>query len=90
MIGRAPGFADWVLPHTDLSRQHAEVRREGGVVYVRDLGSTNGTFLAGARLGTGRTILFPRKELAVGPYRLWLDFLRTATSAKTLRVKTQS
>lgn len=41
------------LPDHNLSRQHARVLRRGDVYTVEDLGSTNGTFVDGARvLGT--------------------------------------
>lgn len=36
-----------------VSRKHAEIRVEAGVYVVRDLGSSNGTFVNGTRLKTG-------------------------------------
>jgi pSer/pThr/pTyr-binding forkhead associated (FHA) protein len=52
VIGRA---AECHLPlsDSDVSRQHVEVRRRGGVVTVRDLGTKNGTWLGDARLQSG-------------------------------------
>jgi HD-GYP domain-containing protein (c-di-GMP phosphodiesterase class II) len=49
-IGRQDGL-EVVLDHPSVSRQHAElvIREWGGL--VRDLGSMNGTFLNGARIG---------------------------------------
>src|SRR5262245_27163712 len=49
VIGRAPEV-DLCLNDTDASRRHVEVRRRGQDVVVRDLGSKNGTRLAGTRL----------------------------------------
>lgn len=43
-VGRLEG-ADLVLPFRDVSGQHAELYSEGARLFVRDLGSTNGTFV---------------------------------------------
>ena len=53
-IGRvAP--ADIVIPDTELSRAHCRVEARADEVLVTDLGSTNGTFVDGARVsGTAR------------------------------------
>jgi pSer/pThr/pTyr-binding forkhead associated (FHA) protein len=40
-----------VLEHTKVSRRHAEVVRKGDSFLLRDLGSTNGTWLQGERVG---------------------------------------
>ncbi|MBA3522499.1 MAG: FHA domain-containing protein [Gemmatimonadales bacterium] len=45
------------LNHPSVSRTHAEIYRDDGGVHVRDLGSANGTFVAGARLQTGSVSL---------------------------------
>lgn len=50
LIGRAPDM-DIVLSADDVSRRHAAVWREGGAVFVRDLGSANGTLIDGSRVG---------------------------------------
>lgn len=45
-IGRLPGN-DIVLPFTQISRHHAEVRQRGDDWWIVDLGSTNGLHVAG-------------------------------------------
>jgi DNA-binding NtrC family response regulator len=49
VVGRAEP-ATVVVDDPSLSRQHARFFREGGGVFVEDLGSTNGTFVRGARV----------------------------------------
>src|SRR5262245_28663729 len=49
-VGRSPGL-EVSLPDASLSRRHAEVVLTDGGWVVRDLGSKNGTFLNGIRVG---------------------------------------
>lgn len=46
-IGRLPE-CDIPLADANVSRRHAELRRDAGAVYIVDLGSTNGTRVNGA------------------------------------------
>lgn len=49
-IGTDPGKNDLVYPSTPgISRVHCVLIEQGGVLYLRDLGSTYGTFLAGGQ-----------------------------------------
>lgn len=50
IIGRA-GDADIVIEADDVSRSHANLWRQSGAVFVRDLGSSNGTAIDGERVG---------------------------------------
>jgi ABC-type multidrug transport system ATPase subunit/pSer/pThr/pTyr-binding forkhead associated (FHA) protein len=52
VLGRTPEAADVVVDAPTVSSRHAEVRRTGPRVEIRDLGSTNGTFVNGERIGT--------------------------------------
>ncbi|MEU2447904.1 FHA domain-containing protein [Streptomyces althioticus] len=56
-----PGLADL----DQLSRRHAELTWHAGMLYVADLGSSNGTFVDGVRI-TRPVQLWP------GTHRLWL------------------
>lgn len=63
VIGRdAP--ADLVLPVSAVSRRHAELRREGSTLVVRDLGSRNGTLVNGHPVTEAE--LEPLDELRIG------------------------
>jgi hypothetical protein len=52
VIGRG-AEADVVVDDPGVSRRHAEIHTGTGRVRVVDLGSTNGTFVVGERVGTG-------------------------------------
>ena len=52
VLGRDPE-CDVVLKSDQVSRRHAEIRQEGLVFLVRDLGSRNGIYLDGARAVEG-------------------------------------
>jgi pSer/pThr/pTyr-binding forkhead associated (FHA) protein len=63
VIGRMPECTV-VVEDTNVSRRHAEVRRDGPDVVVSDLGSTNGTRVNGAQVSTRR--LNDGDEITVG------------------------
>jgi hypothetical protein len=44
-IGRDPTWNDIVIPHDTVSGRHAEIEFRGGAFYLRDLRSSNKTFL---------------------------------------------
>ncbi len=63
--------ADVVLadPSGELSRRHVRIGLTGGAVVVEDLGSTNGTFLNGERIGDPRS-LRTGDQIGIGDYAL--------------------
>lgn len=54
-VGRSRGV-EWSIPDRRLSGEHFEVVVRGDEVVIRDLGSTNGTFVNGVRLGGARVL----------------------------------
>jgi EAL domain-containing protein (putative c-di-GMP-specific phosphodiesterase class I) len=69
-IGRAPGL-NLVLPSQLVSKAHAEIYPEAGVLRLRDLNSTNGTFVNRNRIqdvaiGDGDVVHFADFEFRVG------------------------
>lgn len=63
VIGRSPQ-ASIVINDSNVSRQHAEVWRTAEGVAIRDLRSTNGTFVNGHRIDA--VSLSPRDDVTVG------------------------
>ncbi|HUQ46286.1 MAG TPA: adenylate/guanylate cyclase domain-containing protein [Gemmatimonadaceae bacterium] len=53
IVGRAP-TCDVPVFHPTISRRHAELTSDGQSLSLRDLGSSNGTFLNGARIEKGK------------------------------------
>src|SRR5687767_10603197 len=56
-VGRQHAAGLW-LPQTSVSKKHAEFDLQDGQLILRDLGSTNGTFVNAERL-SGETVLRP-------------------------------
>src|SRR3954464_7562482 len=55
VIGRDPS-SGIVLDDPEASRRHASVSAEGDAITVEDLGSTNGTYVAGERIEGSRRV----------------------------------
>ncbi len=51
-VGRSPG-CDMPIRDLTVSRHHGEIEATPAGLRIRDLGSTNGTFINGARIGEG-------------------------------------
>ncbi|MFL5344794.1 MAG: FHA domain-containing protein [Hyalangium sp.] len=66
VVGRAPPAAV-LLEDDSISRKHAEVERKSeGAVFVRDLGSANGTLINGERIGQEPVEVFSGDILQFG------------------------
>jgi len=70
VVGRSPDV-DVVINDSNVSRRHAEVWRTGEGVAVRDLGSTNGTFVNGHRITA--VSLSPRDDVTIGPLHFRIE-----------------
>ena len=70
VVGRSSG-CDVTLTEPTVSRRHVELRALGESWLAVDLGSTNGTWLLGQRLGRARVL--PGDELVLGECPVALD-----------------
>ncbi|HUR86864.1 MAG TPA: FHA domain-containing protein [Solirubrobacteraceae bacterium] len=71
VLGRAID-SDLSLPDSKVSRHHAELVRRGDVWAVRDLDSSNGTFVDG-RAVTGEVVLHGGETLRVGDHEATVE-----------------
>src|SRR5471032_361252 len=66
-VGRADGN-DFQIAESSVSGRHCEVKLRGDELVVRDLQSTNGTFVAGQKISEG--VVKPGQTLRVGEVEL--------------------
>jgi hypothetical protein len=69
-IGRDPR-SGIPLPHSKVSRNHARLVVRADSAELRDLGSSNGTYVNGIRIDRSMSI-GPGDEIAIGPFRIEL------------------
>ncbi|MDQ2865962.1 MAG: FHA domain-containing protein [Candidatus Eremiobacteraeota bacterium] len=72
-IGRSSDV-EVAVPDPEVSRRHARLEPHGRIVYLRDLQSSNGTFLNGHRVGRAIEIR-AGDEIDVGTTRLLVEQL---------------
>lgn len=53
VVGRSSKLCDIVVDHTSVSKQHCMLVKTDGLIYLRDLASTNGTRVNGQRVIRG-------------------------------------
>jgi DNA-binding winged helix-turn-helix (wHTH) protein len=80
-IGRSPGVAIQI-PDDRVSRRHARIRVGAAGATIEDLGSRNGTFLRGERIGT-ETPLADGDEIRIGQDRLVVRLVSGEVSTMT-------
>jgi hypothetical protein len=70
-IGRGES-SDVLIDNVSVSRRHAEIREESGAWLLRDLGSSNGTFLNGQRVSADQP-LRPGDEISFGKFSILFE-----------------
>src|SRR4051812_21335347 len=77
-VGRVSDNA-FEIPESSVSSHHAEIVLQGNDVLIRDLGSTNGTFINGEQIN--EAVLKPGQILRFGTVELRLETPETAAAA---------
>src|SRR5215510_5078437 len=77
-VGRVSDNA-FEIPEASVSSHHAEILLRGSDVVIRDLGSTNGTYINGEKIT--EAVLKPGQTLRFGTVELRLDTGTGATPA---------
>ena len=80
VVGRADD-CDLPIPHGTVSRRHAELRLTESGLLLRDLGSSNGTFVDGARVR--EAVALPGAQITFG--KVAFDLRGEETAAADLR-----
>jgi pSer/pThr/pTyr-binding forkhead associated (FHA) protein len=57
--------SDIVIPHRNVSKKHAELKKDGSMWELTDFGSTNGTFVNGSKV-TGTVLISPNDTVSFG------------------------
>jgi DNA-binding winged helix-turn-helix (wHTH) protein len=83
VLGRTPDAVVWIESST-VSRRHARILVSGETAVLEDLGSKNGTFLAGKRL-TEAAPLADRDKFCLGSEWMSFRLFRAAASTRTGR-----
>lgn len=66
LIGRDETAVNLVTPDPSVSRRHCEVFLQNGSAFIRDLGSSNGTWINGQPVGQQPVQLQPGQQIFVG------------------------
>jgi predicted component of type VI protein secretion system len=73
------------IKSSEVSRRHCQFFEKNGMLLVKDLGSSNGTFHNGKRI-EGQRVLEPGDELTVGPVKLRVEKIGQPAAAKAAPV----
>ena len=78
-LGKPPA-ADIPIDNPFVSRRHAQIVFEKGTFQIRDLGSKNGTFINGSRLGNEGLLLHSGDRIELGQGQVVLRFQEWSTT----------
>lgn len=72
VVGRSPRICDLALSHRNVSKVHCVLIKTDGLIYLRDLGSTNGTRVNGQKVLRGALLPDDRISFAGAAFRIHL------------------
>ena len=79
MVGRL-SECDLVLPGNGVSRRHARISSQSGLLLIEDLNSTGGTFLNGERI-EGKMVVAENDVVKIDDYTISLDSAAAGSAA---------
>ena len=63
-----------------ISRRHSEIRRSGDHLWIRDLGSTNGTFVNQKKIEQAE-LLEPGDRISIGKFKFSIKYVKLTTTS---------
>jgi predicted component of type VI protein secretion system len=82
VVGRSSKLCDVVVDHTSVSKQHCMLIKTDGLIYLRDLASTNGTRVNGQRVIRGALLPGDLLTLSGVSFRIHLGPDQPAANGK--------
>ncbi len=89
LIGRAED-CDLRIESDFVSRYHCILLLDEFTLRLRDLGSKNGTYINGCRIGTNAVILLHDDNVCIGEVNLLIDLSPEAAQAEPTRLRSEA
>lgn len=86
IIGRS-AVSDMVVDEPSISRQHAAIRGDGQGFWLMDLGSRNGTFINGTRVGADPQKLKNWDKVELGGMSMHWIFMESQDTIEVPRIE---
>ncbi|VAX37603.1 similar to adenylate cyclase [hydrothermal vent metagenome] len=87
LVGRKQNVCDLVIDRPSISKLHCLVVKTDGLLFIRDLGSTNGTKVNGQRVSRGA--ILPGDELAFASVKFRVHLGRTVPEMNEKEIGTE-